>query len=322
MQKRDLVSINNLNRDDVLEIFQISRDLKDRLVQGDRPRLLDGRVLAMIFEKPSLRTRVTFEVGIYQLGGHAIALMQQEIGIGTREACCDIAKNLERWVDLIGIRTFAQTIVEDLARHARIPVINMLTDNEHPCQALTDLFTMTEHFGEIKGLTLAYVGDGNNICTSLLLLCPLMGVNITVAGPREYSPPRELVAQAERHASASGAKVLILDDPAKAVTNADAVYTDVWASMGQENEAAHRSAVFRAYQVNAKLLRHAPRGVKIMHDLPAHRGEEITDEVMDSADSLVFDQAENRLHVQKGIMVFLLKGSEGTMNDERNKGLD
>ena len=306
MQKRDLVSINNVNRDDVLEIFQISRDLKDRLAQGDRPRLLEGRALAMIFEKPSLRTRVTFEVGIYQLGGHAIALMQQEIGIGTREACRDIAKNLERCVDVLAVRTYGQHILQDLAAHARIPVINALTDSEHPCQALADLFTLTEHFGEIEGLTLAYVGDGNNICNSLLLLCPLMGVNITVAGPRDYAPPRDIVAQAQRNAALTGAKALILDDPIKAVRNADMIYTDVWTSMGQEDEREGRAAIFRPYQVNAELLGHAPRGVKIVHDLPAHRGEEITDEVMDSENAIMFDQAENRLHVQKGVLVFLV----------------
>ena len=306
MQKRDLVSVNDLSRDNVLEIFQISRDLKDRLARGDRPRRLKNRVLAMIFEKQSLRTRVTFEVGILQLGGHAVTLTQSEIGVGTRESGRDIAKNLERWVNLIAIRTFGQDIVEALAAHARIPVINALTDSEHPCQAVTDLFTLTEHFGEIKGLTLAYIGDGNNICNSLLLLCPMLGVNMTVAGPRDYAPPREIVAQAERNAAATGARILILDDPVRAVQNADAIYTDVWASMGQENERDARARIFQPYQVDAELIRHAPRGVKIMHDLPARRGEEITDEVIDSKDSIVFDQAENRLHVQKGIMVFLI----------------
>ena len=307
MQKRDLVSINNLSRDNVLEIFQVSRDLKDRLARGERPRLLENRVLAMIFEKPSLRTRVTFEVGVLQLGGHTISLTQNQIGIGTRESCHDTAKNLERWVDLIAIRTFGQDIVEGLATHARIPVINALTDQEHPCQALADLFTLIEHFGASEGLNLAYVGDGNNICSSLLLLCPMLGVNLTVAGPRDYAPPRAVVAQAERNAATHGATVRILDDPVKAVQNADAIYTDVWASMGQESEHEVRLRMFPPYQVNAELVRQAPRGVKIMHDLPARRGEEITDEVLDSKDSIVFDQAENRLHVQKGIMVFLLQ---------------
>jgi len=307
VQKRDLVSINNLTPDNVLEIFQISRDLKDRLARGERPRLLENRVLAMILEKPSLRTHVTFEVGIYQLGGHAIALAQNQIGIGTRESCQDVAKNLERWVDLIAIRTFGQDIVEALATHARIPVINALTDSEHPCQALADLFTLMEVFGKINGRTLAYIGDGNNICRSLLLLCPLLGVNITVAAPPSYAPPRPVVVQADHTAAMTGAKVLVLDDPVRAVQNADVIYTDVWASMGQENEREERARIFLPYQVNAELLRHAPRGVKIMHDLPARRGEEITDEVMNSENSIVFDQAENRLHVQKGIMVYLLQ---------------
>jgi len=308
--KRDLVSINNLSLDNVREILQISRDLKDRLARGDRPRLLDGRVLAMIFEKPSLRTRVTFEVGIYQLGGQAVVLAQNHIGLGTRESCYDVAKNLERWVDLIAIRTFGQDIVEELATHAGIPVINALTDSEHPCQALADVFTLIEHFGDIKGLTFAYVGDGNNICSSLVLLCPLLGVNVVVAGPPNYRPSRDVVAQAERNAVQTGAKVLVLDDPVQAVRNADVIYTDVWASMGQENEREERARTFRPYQVNAELVRHAPRGVKIMHDLPARRGEEITDEVLDSPNSIVFDQAENRLHVQKGIMVFLTQAAQ------------
>jgi len=304
MQKRDLVSINSLSRDHVLEIFRISRDLKDRLARGDRPRRLENRVLAMILEKPSLRTRVTFEVGILQLGGHAVTLTQVEIGIGKRETCYDVAKNLERWVDLVAVRTFGQEIVEGLAAHARIPVINALTDREHPCQALADLFTLIETFGDVQGRTLAYVGDGNNICNSLLLLGPILGVNMTVAGPPDYAPPPDIVAQAQRHAAA-GATVRILTDPIEAVKNADAIYTDVWASMGQENESDVRARVFRPYQVNAALVSHAPKGVKIMHDLPARRGLEITDEVIDSNDSIVFDQAENRLHVQKGIMVFL-----------------
>jgi len=303
--KRDLVSINDLGRNDVLEIFRLSRELKDRLAHGERPRLLENRVLAMILEKPSLRTRATFEVGIYQLGGQAISMAQHEIGVGKRESCHDVAKNLERWVDLIAIRTFGQEIVEQLAAHARIPVINALTDTEHPCQALTDLFTLAEHFDDLEGLTLAYVGDGNNICSSLLLLCPLLGVNITAATPRGYAPPCEVVEQAQRNAAERRARVRVLDDPVAAVRNADAIYTDVWASMGQEAEREERLRVFRPYQVNAALVARAPKGVKLMHDLPARRGEEITDEIMDCEDALVFDQAENRLHVQKGIMVFL-----------------
>jgi ornithine carbamoyltransferase len=305
VEKRDLVSINDLSRDRVLQIFQISRELKAHLAQGVYPRLLENRVLALIFEKPSLRTRVTFEVGILQLGGHAISMMSHEIGIGKRESCYDVAKNLERWVDLVAIRTFGQDIVEQLAAHARIPIINALTDEEHPCQALTDLFTLSEHFDDLRGLTLAFVGDGNNICNSLLLLCPMLGVNIAVACPTGYCPPEAVIEQAERNAAVSGSTVEITSDPAAAVRNANAIYTDVWASMGQESERDERHCVFAPYQVNAALVGHAPRGAKIMHDLPAHRGEEITDDVIDSPESIVFDQAENRLHVQKGIMVFL-----------------
>jgi len=306
VQKRDLVSISDLGSDGVREIFRISRELKNLLARtGGNPHLLEGRILALIFEKPSLRTRVTFEVGIYQLGGHAVSLTQQEIGIGKRETGRDIARNLERWVHLVAVRTFGQEIVEELAENSRIPVINALTDTEHPCQALSDLFTLTEKWGAVKGRTLVYVGDGNNICNSLLLLCALLGVNITVACPPDYAPPERIVAAARRSAEATGARVRILDDPAEAVRDADAIYTDVWASMGQEAEREQRRRVFQPYQVNADLVAKAPPGVLIMHDLPARRGEEITDEVIDSENSIVFDQAENRLHVQKGIMVFL-----------------
>ena len=305
MPKRDLISINDFTRDHILDVFQISRDLKARLGQGDFPRLLDNRVLALIFEKPSLRTRVTFEVGILQLGGHAVTMMSREIGIGTRESCYDVAHNLERWVDMVAIRTYGQDIVEQLARHARIPIINALTDQEHPCQALADLFTLSEHFDDLNGLTLAYLGDGNNICCSLLLLCPLLGININVACPPAYAPPPACVEQAQRNAAASGARILLTPHPVEAVREADAIYTDVWASMGQEGEADERRRIFAPYQVNAALVAQAPQGARIMHDLPAHRGEEITDDVIDSPHSIVVDQAENRLHVQKGIMVFL-----------------
>ena len=305
MKKRDLVSITDLSRDDVHHVFRISRNLKDRLNHGERPPLLQNRVMAMIFEKPSLRTRVTFEVGMLQLGGHVVTMSNQEVGVGKRETCHDIAKNLERWVDLLTIRTYGQDTVEQLAEHARIPVINALTDAEHPCQALTDLFTLTEHFDTVEDRTLVFIGDGNNVCASLMLLCPLVGVHITVACPKGYAPPRDMIARAEQHAADAGTRVRILQDPVEAVRDADAIYTDVWASMGQESERETRNRIFMPYQVNSELLSQAPPGVKIMHDLPARRGLEITDDVMDSEHSIVFDQAENRLHVQKGIMVYL-----------------
>lgn len=308
MDKRDLTSITDLSVEDISTIYGHAARLK-AAQQADQPhRELEGRVLSMIFEKPSLRTRMTFEVGIYQLGGLGVSQVSSEVGVGKRESVYDIAKNLERWVDLVMIRTFQQEVVEEMARHCAKPVINALTDWEHPCQALTDLFTLSEHKGQLEGVNLTYIGDGNNVCHSLLLLCPLLGVNITVGGPSDYPPHPKIVAQARKHAATTGARVTVTRDAIEAVRQADAIYADVWASMGQENEQWERQRIFMPYQVNATLVSHAPAGALIMHDLPAHRGEEITDEVIDSPQSIVFDQAENRLHVQKGIMVFLYKG--------------
>ena len=309
MDKRDLTSITDLSVEDISTIYGHAARLKAAQKAGQPHRELDGRVLSMIFEKPSLRTRMTFEVGIYQLGGLGVSQVSAEVGVGKRESVYDIAKNLERWVDLVMIRTFQQTVVDEMARHCAKPVINALTDWEHPCQALTDLFTLSEHKGRLEGVNLTYIGDGNNVCHSLLLLCPLLGVNITVGGPGgEYAPDPAIVAKATQCAANSGSRVVVTDDPVEAVGQADAIYADVWASMGQESEQNARKRIFIPYQVNAALVAHAPAGALIMHDLPAHRGEEITDEVIDSPQSIVFDQAENRLHVQKGIMVFLYKG--------------
>jgi len=308
MGKRDLKSIRDLTPEGVEAVYAHAARLKQALKQGKPHRELEGAVLSMIFEKPSLRTRMTFEIGIYQLGGCGITQVSSEIGVGKRESVYDVAKNLERWVQMICIRTFAQSVVEELARHASIPVINALTDHEHPCQALADLFTLREHLGDLQGRTLAYIGDGNNICHSLLLLCPMLGVNISVACPARYQPDPGVLNRAQASAAVSGAKVAVTDDPAVAVARASAVYTDVWASMGQEAEAAERMKVFMPYQVNAALMAKAPADALIMHDLPAKRGLEITDEVIDSPRSIVFDQAENRLHVQKGIMVYLCRG--------------
>jgi ornithine carbamoyltransferase len=263
----------------------------------------------MIFEKPSLRTRVTFESAMYQLGGHAIYLAPADIGLGRRECVHDVARNLERWVDMIVARTFLHTTVLDLARYAAIPVINALSDLEHPCQAIADFLTLKEKRGELGGLKLAYVGDGNNICNSLILLSALMGVRMRVASPEGFEPKAEIVEKARSLASPADADIEISHDPYEIVADADALYTDVWASMGQEDEAEHRRTIFSGFQVNAELVSHAPHDVLIMHDMPAHRGEEITDEVIDSARSIVFDQAENRLHAQKGILVFLARQS-------------
>jgi ornithine carbamoyltransferase len=305
MGRANLLTIDDLTLQDVETIFELSREMKDQLKKGQPHRRLEGKVLAMYFEKPSLRTRSTFEIGIYQLGGHGLLLESGSVGLGVRESIHDVAKNLERWVDLIMIRTFGQNIVEELARHAACPVINALTDEAHPCQALADLFTVIEHRGALEGLSMAFVGDGNNICASLARLCSLLGVHFRHTGPRDHQLPAAVLERARSNRPSDNTIVEYVEDPAGAVAKSDLVYTDVWASMGQEDEAAARKKIFDPYQVNAALMAHAPEGALVMHDLPAHRGEEITDEVIDSPASIVFAQAENRLHIQKGIMVHL-----------------
>jgi len=307
--KRDFTSITDLSRDEVLKIFELARDLKSRLRRGDQPPLLRNKILAMIFEKPSLRTRCTFEVGMYQLDGHAIYLGPSDIGLGTRESISDVVHNLERWVHLIMARTFLHKTVLEIAQHSAIPVVNGLSDGEHPCQAMTDFFTLLEQQGTTEGVRLSFIGDGNNICHSLLLLSGLLGAHMRVATPKGYEPRADIVAQATELARQRNGSIEVGHDPVEAVCDAQVIYTDVWASMGQEREAETRKTAFLSYQVNAALVAHAPSDVLIMHDLPAHRGEEITDEVIDSSRSLVFHQAENRLHIQKAILVFLARAS-------------
>jgi ornithine carbamoyltransferase len=265
---------------------------------------LKGRAIALLFEKPSLRTRMTFELAIKQLGGDAVA---QNGLIGDREPLKDIARNLDRWTDAIVARTFSQKTVDDLAEWSRVPVINALSDLYHPCQALADLYTLKEQFGRLKGLKLAYVGDGNNVAHSLLLSCARMGVDISIAAPRGYEPRNEIVDNAQTFAAQTGVEIQITNDPEDAVVAANAVYTDVWASMGQEAEAAERKSLFAPYQVNATLMGAARRDAIFMHCLPAKRGQEVTDEVIESSQSVVFDQAENRLHTQKALLLSLLQ---------------
>ena len=286
------------------ELYHLAADIK---ACPDHYRgALGGRFLALIFEKPSLRTRVTFEVGIQSLGGSAVFLDHTGTRLGARESIQDVARNLERWVQGIVARTFEQRAVEELAKHAAIPIINALSDRFHPCQALADFFTLEERFGSLRGLTLAYVGDGNNVCHSLLLTGARVGAHVRVATPPGYEPEAEIVAEAQCVAGETGAKIEFFRAAEEAVAGAQAVYTDVWASMGQEHEAAARAAVFAPYQVNEALMKWAaPEGV-FLHCLPAHRGAEITDAVMDSPRSIVYDQAENRLHVQKAILLMLL----------------
>lgn len=303
--KRDLRTICDLTADEVREILRISLELKAKTKAYESHDLLEGQTMAMIFEKPSLRTRVTFEVGMRHLGGHAIYLAPSDIGLGKRESVKDVAQCLSRWCDLIMARTFAQSTVDGLAEHAYIPVINGLSDEEHPCQVLADILTVHEHRGELKGLNLAWVGDGNNVCNSLMLLCAKLGINFSIATPEGYEPAEKFTKLSQADAATHGCEIRLLRKPEEAVDGADAVFTDTWASMGQESEAEARRQIFEPYQVNAALMAKAKSDAIFLHCLPAHRGEEVTDEVLDGKQSVTLDEAENRLHAQKGVMVFL-----------------
>ena len=290
------------------EILDLAEKVKDK-PQNYRKKLVH-KVLAMIFEKPSLRTRMTFEVGMLQMGGEAVYLSPSDIQMGSREASVDVGKNLERWVDAIMIRTFGHSVAVDLAEASRIPVINALTELLHPCQAMADFFTLREKKGALAGLKLAYVGDGNNVCNSLLLASAKAGSQMNVATPSGYGPDPKILEQAEKDGKDTGFNYLLTDDPIDAVKDVDAVYTDVWASMRQETEKDKRKRVFAPYQVNSTLLAWAKPDAIFMHCLPAHRGEEVTDDVIDSARSVVYDQAENRLHTQKAILLLLLENTK------------
>ncbi|HEX9760267.1 MAG TPA: ornithine carbamoyltransferase [Candidatus Acidoferrales bacterium] len=300
----DLVTGTEFAPAQVRELFHLAADIKAR---PDRYRgALGGRFLALIFEKPSLRTRVTFEIGIQSMGGGAVFLDHTGTRLGERESIKDVAKNLNRWVQAIVARTFEQRVVEELALHSASPVINALSDRFHPCQALADFFTLEERFGSLRGLKLAYVGDGNNVCHSLLIAGARLGAHIRVATPEGYEPDSSIIAEARRAAKETRGRIEILHDPAEAVAGVQAVYTDVWASMGQETEAAERARIFAPYQVNEALMALAASDAVFLHCLPAHRGAEVTDAVVDSPRSIVYDEAENRLHVQKAILLMLL----------------
>jgi ornithine carbamoyltransferase len=304
---RHFLSAADLSRDQAEALLARAAGLKAEWHAGGHPALpMQGKTLALVFEKPSLRTRVAFEAGMTQLGGHGSYLSANDIDMGGRESVPDVARNLSRWVQVIAARVFRHATVADLARHASVPVINALSDREHPCQALADLLTLRERFGRLQGRKLAYVGDGNNVCHSLLLLGAALGVTVAVGCPPDYRPDPEIAALAERTAAEHDATIAISFDPAEAVAGADAVYTDVWASMGQEHEAARRRPVFQPYQINPALMSQAGEGAIFMHCLPVHRGEEVTAEVIDGPTSVVFDQAENRLHVQKALILTLL----------------
>ncbi|HVO24839.1 MAG TPA: ornithine carbamoyltransferase [Candidatus Margulisiibacteriota bacterium] len=299
--KRDFLNLTELTRAELEEILHLAATLKRDLKTGKRPPLLAGKSLAMIFEKPSLRTRVTFEVGIAQLGGYPIYLTPRDIQLGERESVADVARNLDRWVDLIMARTFSHGTLLELASHAAVPVINGLSDILHPCQVLTDCFTLLEQRGRLDGLRVAFIGDANNVANSWMEAAAKFGFTFVLACPPGYEPHEATFGSAR----AEGAKVEVTHDAGAAAAGADVLYTDVWTSMGQEDEAEQRKHDFATYQINAALLRRARPDALVMHCLPAHRGEEITDEVIDSRQSIVFDQAENRLHTQKGIMVWL-----------------
>ena len=302
MNKRDFVSLADYAREEVWELLQTAKQLKIAHRAGQEQPVLRNKTLAMIFQKPSLRTRVSFEVGMTQLGGHAVYLAPSDIQLGKRETTEDIAKVLSRYCDGIMARVFGHEIVEELARHASVPVINGLSDREHPCQILGDLLTVWEHKGRLEGLKLAWVGDGNNVCHSWLQAAPKLGMAMSVATPEGFEPLPEIVEYARQFGP-----VELTHDPVEAVRGADVVYTDVWASMGQEAEAEQRRRVFKPFRVNQELMKHAKTDTIVMHCLPAHYDEEIQYEVAHGPQSVIFDQAENRLHAQKAILVLLMR---------------
>ncbi|HEY7141832.1 MAG TPA: ornithine carbamoyltransferase [Methylomirabilota bacterium] len=297
-----LLSITDLSAKDVEDLFRLAAEWKARTKAREARTPLAGHSLALVFEKPSLRTRVTFEVGMAQLGGSTVYLAGQDIGLGRRESIPDVARNLGRWVDVVAARTFAQATVDELARHAGIPVVNALSDLEHPCQALADFFTLWERGLDLRRLRLAWVGDGNNVCHSLVLLAALLGMEMAVAAPPGYEPDSRILETAR----AWGGRVTVTGDVPEAVRGADAIYTDAWISMGQEAERERRLEAFSRYQVNDRVVAFAKPGAVVMHCLPAHRGEEITDAVLDGPQSVALDQSENRLHVQKAVLLRLL----------------
>ena len=301
--KRDFLTLDALSRAELDEILHLSATLKRELKAGHRQPLLAGKTLAMIFEKPSLRTRVTFEVGMTQLGGYAVYLTTTDFRLGERESVADIARNLERWVDVIMARTFSHATITELAATARVPVINGLSDLRHPCQVLSDCFTLLEHRGRLDGLRVAWIGDGNNVANTWIHAARAYGFQMTVACPEGHDPDAESVARVRREGRGA---IELVRDPRAAARGAQVVITDTWTSMGQEAEAQERRRKFAGYQVNRELLKLADPRAIVLHCLPAHRGEEITDEVIDGPQSVVYDEAENRLHAQKGILVHCL----------------
>ncbi len=306
LPSKDLLTIAQLGTGDIETVFETAAELKRGRDQHNS--VLKGKRLAMIFEKDSLRTRFTFDIGMQDLGGSAVFMDHRDARLGSRESLKDMARNLERWVDGIVARTFKHRALEELAANCSIPVINGLSDYLHPCQALADVFTLTEKWGSVKGRKLVYVGDGNNTCHSLVHVAARLGANMTVCSPEGYEPNARVISEAMLMARESGSDIEIVNDPERAVLGADAVYTDVWASMGQEDEIEERSAIFNDYRVDEEMMAHAQPDALFMHCLPAHRGQEVTAGVIDGPNSVVYDIAENRLHVQKAVMVLLMGG--------------
>ena len=302
--KRDFTAITDFSRDEIYATFELAKELKAKTKKRKEHHLLRGQTLAMLFQKPSNRTRVSFEVGMYQLGGHGLYLGPSEIGLGKRESTADVARVLSRYVDGIMARVFGHEHITGLAEHAEVPVINGLSDLLHPCQILGDMLTILEHRGSAENWTIAYVGDGNNITNSWINLSKIIPMSLRLGVPQGYEPDATLLEQAKQ---AGVSEIMMTNDPVEAVKGADVIYTDVWASMGQEAEAEARKKVFRPFAVTKELLDHADPSCLVLHCLPAHRGDEITDEVIDGPHSVVFDEAENRLHIQKAIMVKLMK---------------
>ena len=317
MNGRDLCSIADLSAQELAAILELAHAVKAQ--PEDFRHALDAKQMVMFFEKASLRTRLTFEAAMNTVGGNAIFVDQTKQPLGERESIPDVAHNLERWMHVIVLRTFAHETITEMAAHARIPVINALSDLEHPCQAIADFMTLEEKFGALEGLKFTYVGDGNNVCHSLMLASALLGVHCTVATPKGFEPKLEIIHKAIELAETTGATITLTHDAVKAATGADAIYTDVCTSMGQEHEATRRAPIFAPFQVNESLMSQAQESAVFMHCLPAHRGAEVTDQVLDSERSVVFDQAENRMHAQKAITLMLLGGAKRLPKNNRRR---
>ncbi len=303
---RHFLNLTDYSPDEIRRLLQLAQRLKKEWSSGGNKPILKGKVLGMVFQKPSLRTRVSFDMGMRHLGGDALYISPGEVGLGQRESAADVSRVLSRYVDGIMARVFAHAHVLELARYSRVPVINGLSDDVHPCQAMADMLTLIEHFTDVRGRKLAFIGDGNNTAVSLMQICAKTGVDFAIASPDGYALSETAVAAARKDAKASGSQIALLTEPAQAAADADVVYTDAWVSMGQEEETARREKAFSGYQINAALMRAAKPQAVVLHCLPAHRGKEITDEIMDGPRALIFEEAENRLHAQKAILADLL----------------